>query len=89
MTKKSSSGGSSNNRHVVPRPEGGWAVKRPGITKPESVHQRQSEAEGRAKQKVANEGGGEVRIHGRDGRIRDSDTVAPGNDPASSKDKVH
>ena len=29
---------------------------------------------------------GEVRIHGRDGKIRDSDTIAPGNDPNPSKD---
>ena len=32
-------------------------------------------------------GGGEVRIHGRDGAIRDADTVAPGNDPSPPRDK--
>ncbi|MDP3984720.1 MAG: DUF2188 domain-containing protein [Acidimicrobiia bacterium] len=32
-------------------------------------------------------GGGEVTIHGRDGRIRDSDTVPPGHDPNPPRDK--
>ncbi|WP_232425744.1 DUF2188 domain-containing protein [Mycobacterium sp. JS623] len=30
-------------------------------------------------------GGGEVRVHGRDGKIRDSNTVDPGNDPFPPK----
>nr|WP_250810290.1 DUF2188 domain-containing protein [Neorhizobium tomejilense] len=34
-------------------------------------------------------GGGEVRIQGRDGRWRDSDTVAPGNDPNRPRDMRH
>jgi hypothetical protein len=41
----------------------------------------------RAREIVHNAGGGEVKIHGRDGRIRDSDTVAPGNDPNPPRDK--
>jgi len=35
---------------------------------------------------VTNAGGGEVRIHGRDGQIRDSDTVGDGNDPNPPRD---
>ncbi len=31
---------------------------------------------------VANSGGGELRIKGRDGRLRDSDTIAPGHESA-------
>ncbi|MDE2442264.1 MAG: DUF2188 domain-containing protein, partial [Betaproteobacteria bacterium] len=42
-----------------------------------------------AKQTVRNLGGGEVRIQGRDGRWRDSDTVVPGNDPCPPKDRKH
>jgi len=30
---------------------------------------------------------GEIRIHGRDGKIRDSDTVAPGDDPHPPRDR--
>jgi hypothetical protein len=79
----------AKNRHVVPNAGGGWAVKKPGVSKPESVHRKQGTAEERAKQQVRKEGGGEVRIHGRDGRIRDSDTVAPGRDPNPPRDQKH
>lgn len=85
MARKTS-GGSS--RHVV-RDGGSWAVKKPGVPTPESRHRTQGAAEDRAKSQVSREGGGEVRIHGRDGRIRDSDTVAPGRDPHPPKDRKH
>ena len=79
----------SNNRHVVPNPEGGWDVRKPGGSRASSHHQRQSDAERAAKRTVGNAGGGEVRIHGRDGRIRDSDTVPPGHDPNPPRDTRH
>ena len=79
----------SNSRHVVPNPGGGWDVKAPGANRASSHHGTQAEAEQRAKEIVANRGGGEVRIHRRDGRIRDSDTVAPGNDPSPPRDARH
>ncbi len=78
-----------NNRHVVPNADGGWDVKAPGAKRSSSHHDTQRDAEQRAKEIVRNAGGGEVRIHDRKGRIRDSDTVAPGNDPASSRDRKH
>jgi len=76
-------------RHVVPNPDGGWDVRAPGARKASSHHDRQSEAEARAKDILANGGGGEAVIHGRDGRIRDSDTVSPGNDPFPPRDSKH
>lgn len=76
-------------RHVVPNPDGGWDVKAPASERASSHHDTQSEAEARAKEIVGNAGGGEVRIHGRDGRIRDSDTVAPGGDPNPPRDRKH
>jgi hypothetical protein len=51
------------------------------------VHSTQADAIARAKEIVHSAGGGEVRIHGRDGSIRDSVTVSPGNDPCPPKDK--
>jgi len=78
-----------NNRHVVPNPDGGWDVKAPGAGRASTHHNTQAEAEHRAKEIVRNNGGGEVRIHGQDGRIRDSDTVAPGNDPFPPRDTKH
>ncbi|MEX2324049.1 MAG: DUF2188 domain-containing protein [Acidimicrobiia bacterium] len=78
-----------NRRHVVPNPEGGWDVVAPNAKRVSSHHDTQSEAELRAKDIVRNAGGGEVRIHGRDGRVRDSDTVVPGNDPVPPRDTRH
>lgn len=79
----------SKGRHVVPHRDGGWAVKKPGSDRASTVTHTQAEAEKVAKRQVAGEGGGEVRTHGRDGKIRDSDTVKPGRDPNPPKDKKH
>ena len=76
----------SNRRHVVPNPDGGWNVKAPGGQRASARTRTQAEAELRAKEIVGNLGGGEVVIHRPDGRIRDSDTVPPGNDPHPPKD---
>ncbi len=78
-----------NSRHIVRNPGGGWDVKKPGASRASSHHATQTEAEERAKQILSRDGGGEARIHGRDGRIRDSDTVPPGNDPHPPKDRKH
>ena len=79
---------SDNDRYVVKHPDG-WAVKKPGAERPSNVFDTQKEAERRAKEIVHNNGGGEVRIQNRQGKWRDSDTVAPGNDPKLTKDKKH
>lgn len=76
-------------RHVVPHPNGGWDVEDPNASRASSHHDTQTDAVRRAKEIVGNAGGGEVVIHGRDGRIRDSDTVAPGNDPFPPRDTKH
>lgn len=67
--------------HVIPGRSGGWEVVRSGSRKTDSQHSTQREAERRARDIARNLGGGEVIIHGRDGRIRESDTI-----PASSQD---
>lgn len=79
---------SKNDRFVVNHPDG-WAVKKPGAERASDVLPTQREAERRAKEIVGNLGGGEVRIQGEDGRWRDSDTVAPGNDPSPPVDRNH
>jgi hypothetical protein len=76
------------DRYVTKHPKG-WAVKAPGRERASSVHGTQREAEKAAKRTVHNLGGGEVRIRGRNGRWRDSDTVAPGRDPNPPHDKKH
>lgn len=77
-----------NDRFVV-RHGDGWAVKKGGAERASSVHRTQVDAERAAKETVRNLGGGEVRIQGADGRWRDSDTVAPGNDPFPPPDRKH
>ena len=77
-----------SDRYVTRHPNG-WAVKAPNAKRPSSVHNTQREAESEAKRIVGNLGGGEVRIQGRDGKWRDSDTVPPGNDPNPPRDQKH
>lgn len=74
-----------NNRHVVPNPDGGWDVVKPGSDRASAHRGTQAEAINRAKEIVGNAGGGEVNIHGRNGQIREKDTVDPGNDPRNVK----
>ena len=78
---------SKKDRYVVNHPDG-WAVKGAG-QKASAIYETQRDAEKAAKQIVGNLGGGEVRIQGRDGKWRDSDTVSPGNDAFPPRDKKH
>lgn len=80
--------GKKTDRYVV-KHEDGWAVKAPGASRASAVTPTQKQAEARAKEIVRNQGGGEVRIQGRDGKIRDSDTVRKGRDPNPPRDKKH
>ena len=80
--------GKKNDRYVVKHPDG-WAVKGPGAERASDILPTQRQAEQRAKEIVSNRGGGEVRIQGQDGKWRDSDTVAPGNDPNPPRDTKH
>lgn len=73
----------SNNRNVVPNPNGGWDVTAPGASRSSAHTDTQAHAIDRGRQIVGNAGGGELNIHGRDGQIRAKDTIAPGNDPSN------
>ena len=77
-----------NDRYVVKHEEG-WAVKKAGAEKASSIHNTQKAAETRAKEIVENLGGGEVRIQGKSGQFRDSDTTRGGNDPNTPRDRRH
>jgi hypothetical protein len=77
----------SNNRHVVPSKSGsGWDVKAPGASRASAHTRTQAEAVKKANTIVSNAGGGEVRIHGTNGQIRNSNTVGGGNDPHPPRD---
>jgi uncharacterized protein DUF2188 len=79
------------NYHVTnPKGSDEWRVVKENAERASATASTQHEAEGIAKQFAANSGGGEVRIHKpQSGPIRDSDTVAPGNDPHPPIDNKH
>lgn len=77
-----------SNYHVSKDKESGqWRIQKEKGDRPSGHAITQKEAELLAKEFARNSGGGEVRIHGLNGKIRDSDTVSPANDPCPPKDK--
>ena len=68
--------------HVVPH-DGEWAVRSAGSQRTSSVHRAQREAID-ATQKIAQNQGSEMFIHGRDGRIRERNSY--GDDPFPPRD---
>ena len=59
----------STTRHVVAQDDGSWAVRKPGAERLTSRHDGHEEAMNRAREIVADAGGGQVIAHGRDGKI--------------------
>ena len=74
------------NYHVSGNRIDGYKVIREHSSRASGLFDTQAEAERSAKDLASNSGGGEVRIHRPDGRIRDSDTVPPANDPFPPRD---
>lgn len=60
------------NQHIVKRPTG-WAVRREKASRDTSIHEKQEEAFKRGRE-IAIKDGGEVFIHGKDGKIRERNT---------------
>lgn len=77
------------DRTVFRREDGVWVNKRNDATRASSLHQTQEEAELAAKRMLGKQGGGELIIKGRDGRIRSKDTIPPGYDLCPPKDREH
>ena len=77
------------DRSIYRRDDGSWANKRNDAEKPASVHDTQKEAIDAARAMLKNQGGGELSVMGRDGKIRSKDTIPPGNDPYPPKDTEH
>ena len=71
--------------HVVPRDKG-WARIKEGASRAGSVHRTQKDAQSAARSQAIRERV-EVVTHGKDGKIRDSDSY--GNDPLPPRDKKH
>jgi hypothetical protein len=69
--------GNDTDRYVVPnRERGGYDIVKEDRRRVSARARTQRDAIKRAKEIVANLGGGEVRVQGQDGRFRQADTVA-------------
>ena len=75
----------NRDRTISRRPDGIWENKRNDAERASSLHETQKGAQETAREMLQNQGGGELITKGLDGRIRDKDTVAPGNDPRGTK----
>jgi hypothetical protein len=73
----------------VVRDGDGWSAKKPGAQRASSHHGRQSDANERAAEILANLGGGERVTQGRDGRICSKDTIPPATDAFPPRDTEH
>lgn len=71
-----------NSRTVTPAGDD-WTVDKPGASRASSRHDTQAEAIA-ARGYLQNEGGGELKIKGTDGKVRAQDTIPKGNDPTRS-----
>ncbi|CEI47059.1 Putative uncharacterized protein [Propionibacterium freudenreichii] len=77
--------GKPNKRIVQQRDDGDWEVRKPGAPRASAITPTQTDGIGRARTILSNDGGGELQVRSKKGTIRAQDTIAPGNDPQSSK----
>lgn len=67
---------SANDRYVVPNArKGGWDIVKEGHRRATGHAKTKQEAIAHARQAVRRDGGGELRIVNRSGKLTDSDTV--------------
>lgn len=78
MTKK-------RDIHVVPH-DGDWATKKEGAQRAGGIYQTKAEAIDQGREQAKREKT-ELVIHGKDGKIQDSDSF--GNDPNPPRDRKH
>jgi hypothetical protein len=74
-----------SKRIVQHREDGNWEVRAPGADRASAIVSTQAEGIDRARDILTNSGGGELQVRALNGTIRQQDTIAPGNDPRSSK----
>lgn len=77
--------GEKEYRYVVQTKDGKWANKKVGSKRASSLSNTQAEAKSKAIEQAKKHGNTEVRVHGRDGRIRESNTYTRKNDPRKTK----
>lgn len=62
-----------------------WVAKRDDASKASSRSSTQAQAYDDARRFAGNGGGGDVSVHGVNGKIREKNTIAPAKDPRSTK----
>jgi len=73
--------GNDNDRWVVPNKErGGWDVVKGDHQRASAHEDTKKEALDRGREVVQNQGGGELRIQDKQGKLIDSDTIKPGRE---------
>lgn len=73
------------DRHVLPDNDG-WKVVSPDGDQASARAETQEEAVEQARRIIQNSGGGELVVHGTDGKIRDKRTLTAGSAPNSPRD---
>lgn len=76
---------SKANDRMIYQKDGKWLNKANGNSRASTAHDTQQEAYGIAKSMLQKSGGGEITIKGKNGLIREKNTIAPGNDPRNIK----
>nr|BFD92230.1 DUF2188 domain-containing protein [Kitasatospora sp. Xyl93] len=77
--------GKPKSGDITQRADGRWQFTRPENSRASAVADTQAAAVARGREILGRDGGGELRIHGTNGVIRDQRTIAPGNDPYPPK----
>jgi hypothetical protein len=80
--------GKGRDRTVSKR-DNSWAQKRNDAGKAGGIYDTQEKAIRAARASLRREGGGELIVKGRDGKIRSKDTIPPGRDPNPPRDREH
>ena len=73
-------GSKSRDRTVYRRDDGTWVNKRNDAGRASSVHNTRKKALDTARRMLRDEGGGELVVKGRDGKIQSRDTIPPRRD---------
>lgn len=72
-------------RHITQNPDGTWNNKKANSERASSVHDTQQEAFEAAREQAKKQGNTEIKIHGRNGKIRESNTYNKEDDPKNIK----
>jgi len=62
-----------------------WKGKRDDASRASVVADTQADAYKQTRDLAARNGGGDISLHGTNGRVRDKNTIAPAKDPRSTK----